>query len=76
MAAAGSNYRQVRLTITEEAGGWLSVRIMVKPLAEGWKFQHSVYQHRWRVSAPTPHWLDLLAHAYSTVGMEDVLPRE
>ena len=76
MARAKSNYRQVRMTITEEALGWVTVRILVKPLNEDWKFLHSVYQHRWKVDAPTPHWLDLLAHAYSTVGMEDVLPRE
>jgi hypothetical protein len=70
VAQARSNYRQVRLTVTEEAGGWITVRIMCKPLSAGWQMKDTVYHHRFRVDGPTPHWLDLLAHAYRAVGME------
>lgn len=76
MARAQNNYRQVRLTVTEEANGRLTARVMVKPLRDGWQMRHSVWHHSWRTIDPTPHWLDLLAHAYSHLGMEDVLPRE
>lgn len=67
---AQSKYRQVRLTVTEEVGGWVSVRVMVKPLAASWQMKDTVYHHRFRVDDPTPHWLDLLAHAYRVLGME------
>lgn len=76
MAKAQSRYKQVRLTITEEAGGWITVRVLAKPVDAGWTFKHSVWHHRWRVTAPTPHWLDLVAHAMSALGLEDVLPRD
>lgn len=76
MPKAESRYRQVRLTVTEEVGGWISVRIMAKPINAGWKMQDTVYHHRFQVAAPTPHWLDLLAHAYSALGMEDVASPE
>lgn len=72
MAAAASKYKQVRLTITEESGGRMSMRIMCKPPQADWKTTHTVYQHVWRAQDPTPHWLDLLAHAYRVLGMEDM----
>jgi len=72
MARAQSNYKQVRLTVTEESGGRLSMRIMCKPPNADWKMTHVVYHHAWRTTSPTPHWLDLLAHAYRVLGMEDM----
>lgn len=72
MTQARSNYRQVRLTATEEAGGWITLRVMAKPLDASWKMQDTVYHHRFRASGPTPHWLDLLAHSYRVLGMEDL----
>lgn len=39
-----SNYRQVRLTITQESSGRLSFRIMGKPLNADWKEQHLMAQ--------------------------------
>lgn len=76
MSRAQSRYKQVRLTITEEAGGRLTLRVMAKPVDAGWSMKNVVYHHSWRTSAPTPHWLDLVAHACSVLGMEDVLPRD
>ena len=67
---AQSRYRQVRLTVTEEAGGWITLRIMAKPLEASWTMRDVVYHHRFKASGPTPHWLDLLAHAYRVLGME------
>lgn len=72
MAAAQSRYKQVRLTVTEESGGRLTMRILAKPVDADWTMRHSVYHHSWRTGAPTPHWLDLLAHAYRVLGMEDM----
>lgn len=72
MARAQSNYKQVRMTVTEESGGRLTARIMVKPPDVDWKMTHVVWHHSWRTDAPTPHWLDLLAHAYRVLGMEDL----
>lgn len=76
MVRAASNYKQVRLTVTEESGGRISARVMVKAPNASWTMKDVVWHHAWRVSAPTPHWLDLLAHAYAVLGMEDMFPRE
>jgi len=75
MNTARSNYKQVRLTVTEESGGRVSCRVMVKPPHVDWKVIHVVWRHAWREPAPTPHWLDLLACAYREMGME-ALPQE
>ena len=72
MARAQSKYKQVRLTVTEEEGGRLTMRIMAKPVDADWTMKHVVYHHSWRAGSPTPHWLDLLAHAYRVLGMEDM----
>ncbi len=39
---AGSRYRQIRLTCTEQDRGHLDYRISVKPLNESWKMHHTV----------------------------------
>lgn len=45
-----SNYRQMRVTLTEEARGYISVRIMVKPLESQWSHMHTIVSHRWKPS--------------------------
>lgn len=67
--AARSNYRQVRLTITEEQGGRITARVMVKPLAASWTMKHVVWHHSWISSRPLNHWSSLVASAlYMIVG--------
>lgn len=73
MAKAQSNYRQVRLTVTEEEG-WVTVRVLAKPLAESWAVKHSVYHHRFRRTKHTQHWTSLLAGALDTVLSERLPP--
>ena len=70
MARAASNYKQVRLTVTEESGGRITARVMCKAPDASWVMKDTVWHHSWRVEGPTPHWLDLLAHAYRALGME------
>lgn len=69
---AASRYKQVRLTVTEEEGGWVTARVMAKPLDASWAMHNTVWHHRFHPIAPTPHWLDLLAHVYAHLGMEDM----
>jgi len=45
VARAGSNYKQIRITLTEERGGRFTARCMVKPLAAEWSQKH-VFWHR------------------------------
>lgn len=66
---AQSNYRQVRLTVTEEEG-WVSIRVLAKPLAAKWDMKNSVYHHRVRRSSHTHHWTNLLAWAVDTLMSE------
>lgn len=68
MPPARSIYRQVRLTITEERGGLITARVMVKPVTAEWTFKHSVWHGRLRITEPTTHWSELLR-----AGAEDVL---
>lgn len=67
MARALSNYRQVRVTITEEQGGWVTVRVLVKPVDASWTIKHSVWHHRWRVGTATHHWTSLVAVALRAI---------
>lgn len=64
---ARSLYRQVRFTITEERGGLVTARVLVKPLNEDWTMKHSVWHGRLSIP-PTTHWSELLR-----VAAEDVL---
>lgn len=68
MTAARSIYRQVRLTITEERGGVISARVMVKPLEAEWSMKSTVWAGRLTIPRPTTHWSELLL-----AGCEDVL---
>lgn len=67
MAKAQSRYRQVRMTVTEEAGNWVTVRVMVKPVDAGWRVQDTVYHHRFRHGVGTHHWVNLMALGTETV---------
>lgn len=60
---ARSNYRQVRVTITEEQGGRVTARVMVKPLAASWTMKHVVWHHSWISRRPLSHWTALVASA-------------
>lgn len=70
MAAAQSKYRQIRMTVTEEAGNWITVRVMVKPVDAGWQVRDTVYHHRVKQSVATAHWFNLLARATQLVAGE------
>lgn len=63
MSRAASNYRQVRLTITEEQGGRITARVLVKPLAADWSMKHVVWHHSWRTTRAMGHWSALVASA-------------
>lgn len=76
MARARSNYRQVRVTITEEAGGYVTVRVMAKPLAADWSMRDTVWHHRWKRTTDSPHWAVLVEEALSEVLMMRTLPAE
>jgi len=74
MVQASSRYKQVRLTVSELENGAISARILVKPVEGTWNYRHSVWHHVWKTTAPTPHWLDLLAQVYAHLGMETFPP--
>lgn len=67
---ATSPYKQVQVTVTELSNGHCSARVRVKPVDAEWHVKHTVWHHEWRVEGPTPHWLDLLAHFWRTIGQE------
>lgn len=75
LEAQRSRYRQVRLTVTEEEG-WVSIRVMVKPLAASWRVQDTVYHHRIRRRKHSQHWTNLLAGALQIILGERLPPSE
>lgn len=65
-AKPGTRYRQIRATLTEEAGGYFTVRVLVKPVGSEWHHRQTVHVLRWRMSDPPgslPGALDNLAGA-------------
>lgn len=70
MIKAQSNYQQVQVTITEERGNRLSVRVMVKPPHVDWKQTHVVWRHSWVGVAPSSHWFNLLSLAFQEIAGE------
>lgn len=74
MARARSIYRQVRLTVTEEAGGSVSVRVMAKPMHDDWTMRHTVYATSFRPTAPTTHWSELVLAAAEEVLSQRLFP--
>jgi hypothetical protein len=73
---AASRYRQVRITVTEEARGRVSVRVLAKPLTASWSIRHTVWSHTWSPSRPTTHWSELVAEALYEVTTQRVLPED
>ena len=76
MPRAVSRYRQVRVTITEEQGNRVSVRVLAKPLQADWSIRHTVWSHTWRPSRVTTHWSELVAEALSEVLEQRVFPSD
>lgn len=70
---AQSLYRQVRITITEERGGRVSCRVMVKGVSDSWTLRHTVWHHNWRVTTVTSHWMTLVRAALAQI-LEEELP--
>lgn len=70
---AASNYKQLRLQLTEEAGGRVSVSLYVKPLNVEWTQRHCL--QRWTVTNARP--IETLEDALSvcvSLLEEDMLP--
>lgn len=76
MARAQSNYRQVRVTITEETRGRMSVRVLAKPVTADWSLRHTVWSHTWVASRTTTHWSELVAEALTEVLEQRVFPSD
>lgn len=74
MARAQSNYRQIRFTITEERGGIVSARVMVKPADADWTMKNTVWQGRLPVHGSTAHWTELLLFAAQDVLAQRLFP--
>lgn len=70
-----SNFQQIQVTITEERGNRLSVRVMVKPPHVAWNQRHVVWRHAWRGVEPSSHWFNLLSLAFQEIAGE-TLPQE
>lgn len=70
MPRARSIYKQIRLTVTEERGGFVTVRVLAKPVNAEWTMRDSVWHHRWRHDADTAHWTDLLVEAVEVLVAE------
>lgn len=76
MARATSNYRQVRFTITEEAGGSVSVRVMAKSPTDDWSMRHTVWVGSYRPTVRTTHWSELLLSAAEEVLSQRLFPED
>lgn len=70
---AASNYKQVRLQFTEEAGGRVSASLYVKPLNVDWTQQHVVRRWNRRLAAPLETFEDVLGLMILMLE-EDTLP--
>lgn len=71
---ARSIYRQVRLTITEEKGGRVTARVMVKPVDADWSMRDTVWQGGILITGPTTHWSELLHFAAEDVLAQRLFP--
>lgn len=68
-----SRYKQLRLQLTEEAGGRISVSLYVKPLDAAWTEQHCL--QRWAVQRSEPiHTLEDALSVCVALLEEDMLP--
>lgn len=73
---ARSIYRQVRMTVTEERGGSVSVRVMVKPMEADWTMKHTVWVASFRPTEPTTHWSELVLAAAEEVLSQRLFPHD
>ena len=48
MAKSVSNYRALRVFMTQEKGGWVTIRVAVKPVDSDWSVMHQLVSHRYR----------------------------
>lgn len=69
------NYLQVRATITQESHGWLSARVMAKPVGSSWTAMHTVASHRWRPAEPPATAEQLLLELSDFLGQDLLFPR-
>lgn len=70
---AASNYKQLRLQMTEEAGGRVSVSLYVKPLNAAWTEHHCL--QRWTVRRLEPiHTLEDALSVCVALLESDMLP--
>lgn len=74
MTSARSIYRQIRFTVTEERGGTVTVRVMVKPLNADWAMKDTVLHTSFRPTAPSTHWSELLHQAAEEVLAQRLFP--
>lgn len=74
MPAARSIYRQIRFTVTEERGGTVTVRVMVKPLEADWTMRHTVVHAHFKPTVQTTHWSELLLLAAEEVLSQRLFP--
>jgi hypothetical protein len=74
MARARSIYRQIRFTITEERGGLVSARVLVKPVDADWTMKDCVWQGRLGKRPATTHWSELLQYAAEDVLAQRLFP--
>lgn len=49
---ARDNYRQLRVTLTEQSGGRVTIVGWVKPLRAAWHIKHRVWAGTYRMSDP------------------------
>lgn len=74
MARARSIYRQIRFTITEERGGLVTARVLVKPVDADWTMKDTVWAGRLGKIPATTHWSELLQYAAEDVLAQRLFP--
>lgn len=52
MGRAVSRYKQVSITLTEEQGGLVTIRVRVKPLNEHWSEKTLIHRAQYRLGHP------------------------
>lgn len=65
---AASNYRQVRLTFTDQPNGMVGVRVMVKPLQAEWHHKHTILAESFWNSVPLGSMQDVYAFLVDYLG--------
>lgn len=67
---ARSNYKQVRLTFTEERGGNFTCRIMAKPLNEDWNMSQTIFAERFQSDMPLGSLQDVMRFLVAYLSQE------